>query len=487
MQVAPRDTPDDLAERFRQLKPFDDAEVQLVRALVKRPDRLHKSHEAIVRVALNMARIWVLSPPRPEAEALVVGPGLGIFRERVRSLAQAITRGGEDLDPAALGRDAEELLPHMREARGTLLSRHAGRLLPSELDRELTQKAFVLVLGGGGGCGYVHLGTFGVLERLGVTPQLIVGSSIGSILGSFRARELHYRESMVRAVTHGLTFKKLFRILEVESRYGVPGTLRLYLRSALSRFFVSEDGSPLRMREMTIPFLCVVTGIKSELMKREIVDYERAFAREFRRGAIGALLHIKDLVTSWAQLMGDLIATQGAVRPIAIGGDGDTSEFDVLDAMGFSCAVPALIHYDILRHDPRMDELMRALLSKNQVDYLVDGGVSSNVPARFAWESVQRGRLGTRNAFIYGLDCFAPQFRRNMLFLPIQRIAAENVARDKPFAHALFTYRRVLSPAALVPGEKSMKTAIADGTAEFSKEGPFVKRMMEPLTNVFGA
>lgn len=479
LQEAPRDTPDDLAERFRQLKPFDDAEVLLVRALVRRPERLSRTHENVLRVALNMARLWVLSVEREE---LVIGPSLGAFRDRVRPLVQAIARGGEDLDPAPLGREAEELLPHLREARGAVLSRYTGRLLASDLDRELTRKALVLVLGGGGGCGYVHLGTFSVLERLGVVPKLIVGSSIGSILGSFRARELHYRDSMVRAVTHGLTFKKLFRVLEVESRYGVPGTLRLYLRSALSRFFVSQDGSPLRMNEMTIPFLCVVTGIKSELMKREIVDYEKAFAREFRRGPLGALLHIKDLITSWTQLMGDLIATQGAVRPIAIGGDSETSDFDVLDAIGFSCAVPALIHYDILRDDPRMDAQMRALLARNQVDYLVDGGVSSNVPARFAWENVQRGRLKTRNAFVLGLDCFAPQLRRNMLFLPVQRIAAENVSRDRPFAQSLFVYRRVLSPAALVPGDKSMRTAIQDGSAEFSQEGPFIQKMLEPLS-----
>ena len=27
-----------------------------------------------------------------------------------------------------------------------------------------------------------------------------------------------------------------------------------------------------------------------------------------------------------------------------------------------------------------------------------------------------------------GLDCFAPQLRRNMIFLPMMRLAAENVA-----------------------------------------------------------
>ena len=79
-----------------------------------------------------------------------------------------------------------------------------------------------------------------------------------------------------------------------------------------------------------------------------------------------------------------------------------------------------------------MHELVRSTLSQHGVDALADGGISSNVPARFAWEHVQSGGIGTRNAFVLGLDCFAPQIGRNMLYIPLQRIAAENVSRDAP-------------------------------------------------------
>jgi len=479
---APRDTPSDLVERFRQLRPFDDAEVAFVRACVRRPDRMTRAQETTLRLALNLARLWVL--PQGSGEDLVVGHLLGGFRDKVADLAEQIRRAGDDLDPALLGRDANELLPHLKAARDMLLTHHSGRLLSSALDRELGTKALVLVAGGGGGCGYVHLGTFSVLESRGIVPRLIVGASIGSILGMFRARELHYRDSMVRAVTHGLTFKKLFRVLEVQSRYGVPGPLRLYLRSALSRFFVSPSGEAMRIGDLEIPFICVVSGIKRDALRRDILDYEKAFATQLRKGAFGALLHIKDLVSGWASFISDLIAVQGAVKPIAIGADADTRAFDVLDAVGFSCSVPALIHYDILRDDPRMEEQMRMLLARHQVDCLVDGGLSANVPARVAWESVQRGRLGTRNAFILGLDCFTPQLRRNMLFIPLQRIAEANVLRDRAFAHLSFSYKRVLSPASLVPGAKSMAEAIEHGREDFERESPFVQKMMEPLSSI---
>jgi predicted acylesterase/phospholipase RssA len=474
----PRDIPADLAERYRQLRDFDEAEVALVRALVRRPDRLPRAQEHLLRAALNLARLWVIREGETEA---VVGPMLGAIRERLRPLAKAIAKDS-DLDPQDVGRDAEALRPALIEAREAIVSRHVGRLLPSAFDRELGTKSLVLVLGGGGGCGYVHLGSFSVLESLGLTPKLIAGSSMGSILGLFRSREIRYRDATVRAVTHGLTFKKLFRIFDSEVRYGIPGPLRLYLRSAISRFFVNQQGETMRIHEMPIPFICVVTGLRREALRREkITEYERAFEREIRSGAIGALLHIKDLIQGFASLMADLVQTPGATQPVSLGLDAESREFDVIDAVGFSCAMPSLIHYDILRDDPRMHAMMHSTLARFSIDHLIDGGVSANVPARAAWEAVQRGHIGTRNAFILGLDCFAPQIRRNMLFLPLQRIAAENVSQDRLFAHHVFTYKKVLSPAALVPSPKNVDTALENGRTEFHEQSPFLLKMMEPL------
>lgn len=473
---APVDIRPDLAERYRQLRAFDDAETAIVRALVRRPDRLARAQEIILRQALNLARVWVISGSGGEC---VVGPQLGVLRDRLRPLAERIKKTS-DLDPLSLGHDAEALKPILRETREAVLAHHVGRLMPSELDRELGEKALVLVLGGGGGCGYVHVGVFSVLEALRLTPRLITGSSVGSILGLFRAREVRFRDATVRAVTHGLTFNRLFRILESETRYSMPGTLRLYLRSALSRFFVNDRGETMRMLDMPIPFVCVVTGVRREAA-RQIGAYERAFEKALRRGTIGRLLHVKDLIKQMASFMAELMATPGALRPIAIGSDIESREFDVIDAVGFSSALPAIIQYDITRDDPRMQDLIEAILKRYDVHHFADGGLSANVPARFAWEHVQAGHLGTRNAFILGLDCFAPQIRRNMLFIPIQRLAAENVARDRAFAQMLFTYKQVLSPATLVPNHQSMELAVGYGREEFEREAPFVQKMLEPL------
>jgi predicted acylesterase/phospholipase RssA len=472
----PIDVRADLAERYRQIRPFDEAEASLVRALIKRPDRLPRIQELVLRQALNLARLWVVSGSGGEC---VVGPQLGPLRDKVRPLAERIAKTN-DLDPLSLANDAQQIQPMLREKRESILQQHLGRLSPGDLDKELGDKALVLVLGGGGGCGYVHLGMFSVLESLNLLPKLICGSSMGSILGLFRAREVHFRDATVRAVTHGLTFNKLFRVLDAETRYSMPGTLRLYLRSAISRFFVSDRGETLRMKEMSIPFVCVVTGVRREIA-RQAAAYERVFQNSMRKGALGRLLHVKDLVQNMALFMAQLMATPGAIRPIPLGSDDHSKEFDVIDAVGFSSAVPAIIQYDVTRDDPRMHDLIRSTLERWDVDHFADGGLSANVPARFAWEHVQGGHLKTRNAFIVGFDCFAPQIRRNMLFIPIQRLAAENVSRDRAFAHHVFTYKQVLSPASLIPKHTAVDLAIEYGRSEFEKEAPFIQKMLEPL------
>lgn len=468
--------PADLVERYRQLRDFDVAEMALVESTLKRPARLDAPAEATLRYALNLARLWVL--PSNEGD-LMVGPHIGPFRERVRRLALAMARGIDD--PYSLGPDAEALRLHLDDAVEALISRFTGRLRPSSLDSEMRNKALVLALGGGGGCGYVHLGAFSSFGRAGIEPRLVAGSSLGSILGLFRSREVGYREATVRAVTHGLSFKKLFRVLESDVRYGFPGTLHLYLRSSFARFFTSELGNVMSLADLPVPFIVTVTGVRREVLKKPFGSYEERLKRELRRGAFGALLHLKDMAKSWAGLLEGLVEIEGALRPIPLGIDSDTSMFDAIDAVGFSCALPALIHYDILRDDARMHALVGKILERWDVDTLVDGGIGSNVPVRHAWEAVQRGRIGTRNVFFLGLDCFAPQLRRNMMFLPLQRIAAENVAVDRQFAHHVFSYKRVLSPAALVPDPRHVEVAIHDGREEIESILPLVKKVLEPL------
>ena len=42
-----------------------------------------------------------------------------------------------DLDPLSLAHDAQQLAPYLRSSRESILAQHVGRLMPSELDKEL--------------------------------------------------------------------------------------------------------------------------------------------------------------------------------------------------------------------------------------------------------------------------------------------------------------------------------------------------------------
>lgn len=459
------------------MAPFEAAEVALVRWLVERSPRLEARYEHALRWALNLARLWIVeSPDGP----VVVGTKLARFRDRLRPLAARLGAGRIDDRGDGLGPEIEALIPELRAARADLLAELSGRIAPETVDREVSEKTLVLALGGGGGCGYVHLGAFALLEELGLRPGLIAGASMGAILGLFRSRERSFREGVVRAVTHQLSYKRIFRLLDAETRYAMPGALRLQLRSSLARFFVSERGETMRLEDLDVPFISVVTGLEREAM-RDVQRYERMFLSQLRKGTFARLLHVKDLVQNVAALLQDLYA-RSALTAVPLGHGPGTEAFDVIDAVGFSAAVPAIVQYDITRDDPRMHELMRSTLDHYGVDVFADGGLVANVPARAAWEHVQLGRIGRRNAFVLGLDCFAPQLGRNVLFLPLQRVAALNVARDAPFAQLLFRYKRVLSATSLVPRPAAVDLAVKNGRLELAAEGPFLKKMMAPLS-----
>lgn len=57
-----------------------------------------------------------------------------------------------------------------------------------------------LVLGSGGPRGYAHIGVLTVLEEAGIVPDLVVGSSVGALVGAFWASGLSATEIDERAV-----------------------------------------------------------------------------------------------------------------------------------------------------------------------------------------------------------------------------------------------------------------------------------------------
>jgi predicted acylesterase/phospholipase RssA len=468
-----------LRERFQVQRPLEEMEVALVRATLARPSLLTPGEEAVLRHALSLARVYRLRTPGRVRELRVEARLAPLRDEVVRRLAPVL------LGPRAPRRD--QLVPHVRELRerclaerDALCARYRDHLPPEALDREVRHKSLVLVSGGGGGTGYVYLGVMGLLEEHGLRPKLLAGTSIGAILSLFRARGERFDATATANILRTLSWGKLFRFMSTESRYGVPAALRLYLRAGIGRFFDAEPGGEggLRLSDLPIPTLVAVSGVRAGMLPRPLDFYERLLggAPVSALDPVGIARRMQAAVTA----LGELFARPEVMRRLTLGKEPGTEDFDVVDAAGFSCALPGVIHYDVLRDDARMRGVLDGLFERRGVARLVDGGLTDNLPARAAWRAVHGGRIGTRNVFILGLDGFAPRLT-TPLWLPLQRLAAMTVAANLPYAHLVKHFRRTLSPLELVPSVELAGQAMTYGREQMRDELPLLLRMLEPL------
>ncbi len=347
-------------------------------------------------------------------------------------------------------------------------------------DAEVTTRALCVASGGGGGAGYVYPGCYEVLDRAGLTPDLMAGTSIGSLMGLFRARRRRWDMAPLVAAARRLSWTGVFRALNAENRYGLPATLRLYLRGALGELFRTDDDSRgLWLSDMEIPFLVVVTGITMDALKHDLSWYEHLLDDEVARG--GTTAGVRAVFKGLA-LLREFASRRDALIELILGHTPGTQDFDVLDAAGFSSSIPGIIHYDVIRDDPRMKRLLDDLYARFGVARLGEGGIVQNVPARACWEAVRSGRLGRRNAFVLALDCFAPDPRRPAWFPIQQLVRSANVDGDRDYAHLYVPLAKTLSPVHLVPSLRDAMTAIRWGRAQLEPHVPFLQEMMRPLS-----
>ena len=109
-----------------------------------------------------------------------------------------------------------------------------------------------LVLGGGGCRGHGHIGVIRVFEKYGLKPDLVVGSSAGSMVGALYAA--------------GMTSDQIERYGQQLSsnllRDWIFPKLGLFGGDAIRRFVVERVG-PLSIESMPMRFAAVATDLKS--------------------------------------------------------------------------------------------------------------------------------------------------------------------------------------------------------------------------------
>lgn len=457
------------AERRR---PFDRMESRLVRLWLERPEAEARPALDALRYVVSFARLTVVRAGDGR-DVDLTGP-LALHAKEIRELLEPRLEKAPGLWAAA--RDLPDLIRRTRLARTSLLQH-----LPVDrdaLEQEVTTRVLAVASGGGGGAGYVYPGVYDRLERGGLTPAVMAGTSIGSLMSMFRARRRRYDPAPLVAAARRLSWKGIFQVLETANRYGMPATLRLRLRTALGPLFQNEDGEPMTLGQCEIPLIVVVTGITVDALKHDLSWYEHLLDDDVGRAGVAA--GVKGSIKALSVLR-EFLGRPDALRCLPLGWEPGTEDFDVLDAAGFSSSVPGILHYDVLRDDPRMHRILDHLYAEHGITRLGEGGLTSNVPARIVWEAAQSGRFGTRNVFVLALDCFAPNPRRLAWFPMQQLVRASNVDGDRKFADLYLPMSRTLSPMNLVPSIRDAMTAMRWGREEIEPHMPYLNLMCGPI------
>lgn len=468
------DTPRWAARR----RPFDHLEKRLVQLALDLPTEQVRGPLDEMRYALSFARLTTVRTT--EGSDVDVTGILHLHAMKLRELVEPrITNAKTFWDALS---DLPEVIRRTQQARASVLEH-----LPIDrdsLEEEVTTRQLVVASGGGGGAGYVYPGAYDMLDRARLVPKLMVGTSIGALMSMFRARREQFDLAALVAAARVLSWAKVFRVLQSESKYGLPATLRLYLRNALGPLF-EIDGEPMRLSDMAIPLYTVATGITVDALKHDLNYYEHFFEEEVNSTAgMKAKGGLKAM-----SILREFMGSREALREIVLGRAEGTRDFDVLDAAGFSAAIPGIIHYDVIRDDPRMTSLLDALYAAYGITRLGEGGMVSNLPARIAWETAVSGKIanGRRNNFVLALDCFAPS-RRRLAWFPLQQLIRQsNVLEDRKYADCYVSFDQTLSPLNLVPSVADAMTAIRWGRETLRPKMPFIKEMMREIKVLKGS
>ncbi len=461
-------------------------EERLVDGLFDHPGVVSRAREHQLRYAVALAALDRFQPGAARrggrtrhADVRVRSPRLGRWRRQVLDRLGPVLLATRDSRARveAASEMLEPWLGSLAATRTEVLEKYADDFTPRHLDQELGIKTLVSVAGGGGGSAYGYLGAWDVLQAAGLIPGYVVGSSMGAVLGLFRARERRSDFDSDLRLAKSLRADDIFRYVSLRTRYGFPGIVRLFLHEGIGAVFTREDGREMRLSDLEIPYDAVVAGIRRGALDETPDQY--ALSHHLHEDKRPTPLQLRAQVAMrLAQLIG--FVNPRVATEIVVGGDELTRDFNAVDAAGFSAAIPGLLHYDVTRDDPHMDGILTRLMYRDDVVALVDGGVANNVPAGPAWRQIQSGRIGTRNVFVLAFDCFHPQAGLGHVWLqPLTRLVSLQVALNERYAHRRVELKPTLSPTLLLPGPDQLDRAVAWGRRQMADELPRLQKFFE--------
>jgi predicted acylesterase/phospholipase RssA len=462
-------------DRVRELKNF---ERRLIKLVLDQPDALSRPHETLYRYAINLAKSRVISSPN--GRDIDVADEVDPLRRWMCDTLVPLLPDDEPPELEPLRDLAPVLALRVDRTRRELLDHHVDDFSARHLDKQLRQKELVLVLGGGGGSGLFHLGAFSLFDELGITPEFIVGSSMGSVMAVLRALSREYDPFPAAfALPRDLDYGHLFRPYTGYSRYGFPGAFHLnLLRTGRAIFEEMFDDPDIRFSDLPIDVEIVTCGILRGY-QIDTEEYEQAAADTEEATPMA----LRDRLKLFFSALRQLSSNPQFLREIVFGRAPLTRDFPVIEALGFSCAVPGLLHFDVFHDDPATIDPLEKLFERHDLLRLCDGGVVNNVASNVAWESIQAGKIGSRNTFIASFDVFAPVARRrNVIWLPIQQMVRQTVLDHRPYSDFHKTFESPPSPLnVLVNNYSELKDIVQQSRAELESDIPFLRRALEQL------
>jgi NTE family protein len=186
-------------------------------------------------------------------------------------------------------------------------------------DARFSKPKIAVVLGSGGPRGYAHIGIIKVLEEAGIAPDLIVGTSVGALIGAFWAQGMKEPELKAEAFAGGpLTLFDLN-----------PFADRGWIRGQKLQDYVSAQLNTKALENLSRPLIVVST-------RRD--DKTPVF---FTRGSIAVAVRASS-------------AVPGVISPVGIQGieyeDGDVS-MPVAVSIARAAGAEFVIAVDVSAHD----------------------------------------------------------------------------------------------------------------------------------------
>ncbi|HVQ51289.1 MAG TPA: patatin-like phospholipase family protein [Mycobacterium sp.] len=462
-------------------------ENRLVRHHLAAPDVLSSEELRRLRYILNFARLADFEPgaagPGGTRGRGDVSVGAELAPWRARVVDELFGSLREERDAVTALTTAREvlvgLLDDQDERRRLLAERHGNDFSLAELDAEVGYKKLVTVPGGGGGAGFVYIGGMQRLLEAGHVPDYMIGASFGSIIGAVVGRALPVPIEEYVAWAKTVSYRAILGSERMRRRHGLTGMFSLRFDEFADAMFRREDGERMRMSDMAIPYDAVIAGVRRQSFAVLPARFRRQQLAALRLRSIPHLpIGIGPQVAARMWQVAAFIDSR-VVKPIVIGGDDPTRDFNVVDAASFSSAIPGVLHHET--SDPRMMPILDDLCDENGVSAIVDGGAASNVPVELAWKRVRDGKLGTRNACYLAFDCFHPQWDPKHLWLvPITQAIQLQMVRNAPYADHLVRFAPTLSPANLAPSVATIDRACEWGRISVDRAIPVTAALLQP-------